>query len=177
MSLLNGAVTGNYERRWHYPERIDCIQVHSFGSDVSAASVNRQLAEYALDEAKAEDLPILADQNAAKAFPEDTKRPIVVAGSIGEGIFEDRPGTWGALLAMQEIMDENGWKHPELVGHAFHVGRITLQAAKLGMHPRVPAGLPRKFDWRSGQLWTRNRVFWIPYEFIATRKLQRDDQL
>jgi hypothetical protein len=178
--MLHGAITGNYEKRWHDPHSLDCIQVHSFGTDISPQGVNSALAHYALHERTWNPLPLLADRVAAealKALPDEIDNLIVVGGHIGDGIRSERPGTWGALVAMKEIMDQQGWNNPELVGHAHHIGRITIQALKLGMDPRVPSLLPNQFDRSSGQVWTRRRIFWIPYEFAATIKLKHDGQL
>ena len=172
MNHLRSAITVNYDPVAN-PAEADCVQVHSFGTGY----VNRVLATKALELAN-DRSAIMADRNAivelnSLNFPIG----ISVAGDIGNGITADRPGTWGALLEMRRIMAAHGWERPLLIGHARHIGRITMQAVKLGMDPIVPTGLPHGLDKNSDQMWTRRLIFWIPYEFAATLKLKLDDQL
>ncbi len=88
-------------------------------------------------------------------------------------------GSWGMLKFIQQTMKEHG--EPELnliiVAQAHHVGRVAMQARKLGINPLIPAGLPRRFDRRSKQLWTRDLGFWVPYELLGSLELKRRGQL
>ena len=173
MNHLRVAITGNCVPTGN-PAEADCVQVHSFGKGY----VNRVLAFRALELAN-DKATIMADRNVTEEL-NDISFPcgIALAGEIGNGITDWRPpGTWEALMEMRRIMNSRGWEHPILIAHAHHVGRITLQAKKLGMDPIVPTGLPHGFDNDSKQIWAQRRIFWIPYEFAATMKLKLADQL
>jgi hypothetical protein len=45
------------------------------------------------------------------------------------------------------------------------------------MEPIVPAGLPHAFDPESSQVFTRNRIFWIPREIAGMGYLKLKGKL
>jgi hypothetical protein len=55
-----------------------------------------------------------------------------------------------------------------MVGQAHHIGRVAMQAKKLGIPSVIPANLPDRFDPESGQLWTRSLGMWLPREIIGS---------
>lgn len=154
----------------------DCAFVHSFGETTDELSVNFELDDTALRIAG--HLPIIADQTAVEAFPNQEIVACVVEGPVSN-YFGSGVGTWGTLLKGAEFMAENGLKRPLQIGQAHHVGRIAMQATKLEMNSIVPPGLTHRFEPRAegGQIWTRSLAWWFPREVLGSFELRRRGQL
>jgi len=162
MSLLGSALLGRYEAG--DSSQADCIIGHSFGTLTSAQSVNAALAKTALVAGYSADKPLLADYVFAEALPADSPKPqLVVLGPLST-VLGSGTGTWGTLLSAREYMKYHELTKPLLIAQAFHVGRVAMQATKLGMQPILPPNLPRRFEAESAQPWTRSRLFWMPRE-------------
>lgn len=65
-----------------------------------------------------------------------------------------------------ELQRDNKTK-PVIVAHAFHVPRVEAIARHMGFETVVLPGLPRVWDGKSSQIWTKNYLFWIFREFPA----------
>jgi hypothetical protein len=120
--------------------------------------------------------PIVADRMLADSFPEPFEVAKIVEGPIsdaaGNGV-----GSWGTLVAALEFMKENALHRPLMVAQAHHIGRVVMQAKKLGMESIVPPDLPRQFDPASNQVWTRSLGFWVPREVIGSAVLKLQGKL
>ncbi|HKR82410.1 MAG TPA: hypothetical protein VJR27_05450 [Candidatus Saccharimonadales bacterium] len=86
-------------------------------------------------------------------------------------------GSWGTLLEAMNFMDENNLGRPMQVGQAYHIGRIGMQADRLGMRSVIPDGLPRNFDRSSAQIWTRSMALWAPREVLGSMVLRKQGKL
>lgn len=87
-------------------------------------------------------------------------------------------GSWGILVEAKEYMDDNNLSRPMMAAQAYHVGRVAMQARKLGMTDIViPEGLPRNFDLTSEQPWTRSLGAWVPREIIGSFVLRSQSRL
>ena len=178
MSLLRGAVTGQYEAAG--PSRIaeaDCVIAHSFGTSIFPNSVNGQLGLLAAYWANVTETPLIADHVLAEALPAHAPKLAAttegeIASATGAGL-----GTWGTFLAAEEYMAHYNLRNPIIVAQAFHVGRTAVQAVKLDMKPILPPGLPRQFDRDSDQKHTRYRGAWIPREIIGAVWLKATGKL
>jgi len=160
MSIVRSAL-GHYEASGN-PAHAQLISGHSFGTQTGEHSVNRALAEKIA--AWASERLIVVDEMLAKAFTRDMpKIHSVIEGEItdtqGNGL-----GTWGTLERTKRLMDGKGLETALLVAQAHHVGRVAMQAEKLGMHTVVPEGLPQGFEPMSAQWWTRSQSLWVPRE-------------
>lgn len=179
MNVLIAAATGRYTESGN-PQEADCVIGQSFGAAKDGpGDVNNQLATFIAESPHYRDLPLLLQTEIASALPDDAPKPALV--------IEGRPSTslggeldsWAVLEQALDHMKRNNLEHPLLVAHAFHVGRVALQARKLGMSKLiVPSGLPRAFDPNSTQQWTTSRIKWamrelpgIAYLRFVTHKL------
>jgi hypothetical protein len=173
MNIVKSAF-GRYEVRGNLSEA-DCVIGHSFGTLTSEGSVNRCLADFILD--RAEGRPIIADRMLANAFPVEARQvDCVVVGditnAIGQGI-----GSWGTLVEAKQYMAREGLNKSLMVAQAHHIGRVIMQAEKLGIDSVVPANLPDHFDTGSGQVWTRSELMWVPREVLGSLALRAQKKL
>jgi hypothetical protein len=166
-------------------DQADCLVVHSFGTSTNAESVNHELALFALNIAN--DRPIIADRAIVDSLPKSSKKAaMVVAGETATHIKMagkvpmpkiGGDGTWGTLKAAKQYMDAHQLVRPLQVAQAWHVTRVSKQAAKLGMNSILPKNLPTNFDTDSGQFWTRSLYFWIPVNLLGSLLLKMRGQL
>ena len=152
----------------------DCIMGHSFGTDTSEQGVNRQLVDTMKRYANGR--PIIADRVLVRADPEGEKvYAHIIDGQITK--MDGQSGTGKALANAKAYMEGNDLTKPLMVAQKYHIDRVVRQAAKLGLHSIVPPGLPGQFDRRSKQVWTKNRLFFIPLNLFAYIKLKMDGEL
>ena len=163
MNIIQSAF-GHYEATGN-PADAQLVSGHSFGTETGEHSVNRALAEKIAT--WADGRLIAVDETLAKAFTRDMpKIHTVIEGDItdtrGNGL-----GTWGTLERTKQVMDGKGMETALLVAQAHHVGRVAMQAHKLGIQTVIPEGLPRKFEPTSEQWWTRSGALWVPREIAG----------
>lgn len=173
MNMLRSAF-GNYAPVGNANEA-DIISGHSFGTVVEKGSVNYALAQFILETSQGR--PITADRMLVDAFPRGEKDvDLVIEGPVsnttGQGV-----GSWGTLVETKEFMESIGLDKPMIVAQAHHVGRVAMQARKLGLTPIVPVGLPTHFDANSEQRWTRSAGWWIPREVLGSLVLKKQGRL
>lgn len=140
--------------------------------------VNRELARFVLD--RYPELPVFLSRDAAEAFVEinsDFKAETVFEGQISAGTLARAGGSWQEIRQAKELLAERDLEHPVLVGQAFHVGRVALQAKKLGLETLIPPDLPAMFDPKSSQWWCRNRVLWLCRELPGRMALHVRGQI
>lgn len=156
------------------PHEADCIMGHSFGTDTSQQSVNRQIVDTMKQYANGR--PVIADRMLVRADPEGEKiYAHIIDGQITK--MDGQSGTGKALANAKAYMDKNGLTNPLMVAQRYHIDRVVRQARKLDIRSLVPAGLPGQFDRRSKQFWTKNRAFFIPLNLFAYIKLKMDGEL
>lgn len=172
MNILLSAL-GRYEAVGN-PADADCIIGHSFGTLTGEGSANRALANFIVENSN--ERPIIADRMLVDAFPQPSTVAKIVEGSISDAVGSG-VGSWGTLVSALEFMEENELNRPLMVAQAHHIGRVVMQAKKLGMESIVPAGLPEQFDPGSDQLWTRSLGFWVPREIIGSAVLKLQGKL
>lgn len=175
MSIISSAL-GRYEPEGN-PRDADVVVGHSFGTSTDPESVNRELATMVALYASEENLPTVADRNLVNAMPPKSRDvDLVVEGqvsnTIGQGV-----GTWGTLLATKQFMEQEGLKSALMIGQAHHIGRIAMQASKLGITSILPKNLPKQFDPESSQRWTRSLGLWLPREILGAAVLKIEGRL
>ena len=173
MNIVKSAL-GYYETAGN-PGDADVLVGHSFGTLIDEDSANRAIADFVLR--VADGRPIVADRMLVDAFPhgnEDVDK--VVEGPISNGVGQG-VGSWGTLVEAKAFMEREGLKTALMVGQAHHIGRVAMQAKKLGIHSIVPANLPNRFDPESGQRWTRSLSMWLPREVIGSFVLRAQKKL
>lgn len=173
-----GSFSGEYEPRGDEREA-DCVLAHEFAvAKQGPGSVNRELARFVLSKYAGE-YPLLLAHRIADALEGLDPYISVAHRFTGESatLTGQHTGSWGELEQAAAYMRAHDLHHPILVAQAFHVGRVALQAEKIGLDPIVPPGLPRRFDRRSVQPWTRNRALWAIREFPGAYVLKRRGQL
>lgn len=163
MNALFASVNGRYAVRGNALDA-DCVIAQSFGAqEKSPGLVNERLAQFIVTNVSSE-LPLLAQGEIAQALPENFAPALVI-----EGAPSTRSGgqldSSAVLQRCNEYMQENNLNRPLLVAQALHVGRVAVQAKKLGMSGLiVPEGLPREFDPDSLQKWTISQAEWVKRE-------------
>lgn len=123
------------------------------------------------------DMPICASESIATTLEEIA--PEIVLESVFVGTTADTTAsTGGTWKELNQALDTVGDKRNAIiVGHAYHVGRISLQAKKIGLNPLLPPGLPTEFDRESGQWWCRSRLAWTLRELPGTLVLRSRNEL
>lgn len=173
MNIVCSAL-GHYETIGN-PADADVVIGHSFGTSTDEASVNRALADFILQHADGR--PIVADRTLVDAFPaggRDVKRIFEgpVSDSLGQGA-----GSWGALVDAKVYMDGKGLRSALMVAQAHHIGRVVMQAKKLGIESIVLPDLPARFDPSSEQRCTRSLGMWVPREVLGSLVLRSQNKL
>lgn len=167
-----GTFTGNYVPRGDI-RQADCIIGCLYGSQPGAfwGLVNEASAAFIANQAASRYLPLLLAKNIARPLQAKFGGPVPALVFRDEAssltTTDSQQGTKGELLQACEYMEANGLKSPALVGQAYHVGRIALQAERLDMQPIVPAGLPDIFDPGSAQPWTQGPAAWALREAVG----------
>lgn len=176
MNIINAAF-GNYAEQGHVLDA-DCVIGNSFGTSVDEGSVNGQLAEQIQDVRRTwSGAPVIVDRMLANAFPDaGASLDVIVDGPISNGVGQG-VGSWGVLVEGKRFMDEHGIERAALFAQANHIGRVAMQAKKLGIEPIIPAGLPTDFDRQSDQLWTRSLGWWVPREVLGAAVLKLQGKL
>lgn len=156
------------------PSEGDIIVGHSYGTTHEPGSANNMLGLYIAE--YAEGRPIFVDRNLADALPEGIVADEIEEGEISTGT-GGNTGTWGAWLHAREFMRQNGLETALVVAQRCHVGRVALQACKLGIPTVIPPGLPDVFDKHSDQWWTRSKTLWVPREVLGSFMLRKQGKL
>ncbi len=157
-----------------FPEA-DCVIGHSFGTSTDESSVNNSLARMML--LLAEDRPMIADRTLVNSSPNlDMLMAHIVEGGV-TNIKAQGVGTWGTLVEAESFMGDHNLHNPIMVAQAYHIGRVIKQAKVLGITSFVPDDLPRYFDKRSDQVWTRSAALWLPFNTLGSLLLKRRGQL
>ncbi|HSH55892.1 MAG TPA: hypothetical protein VK983_03635 [Candidatus Limnocylindrales bacterium] len=173
MNIVRSAL-GHYEAQGS-PSDADVIVGHSFGTLISEGSANRALADFVLE--TADGRPIVADRMLVDAFPQkDEDVDYVVEGPISNGVGQG-VGSWGTLKEAMVFMECEGLGTALMVTQAHHIGRVVMQADKLGISSIVPANLPNRFDPESEQRWTRSLGMWVPREVLGSLVLRAQKKL
>ena len=173
MNIIESAF-GKYEISGKVADA-DIIVGNSFGTSIHSESPNAAIARYIL--ANEQGQPIVLDRTLADAFPQSTQLDVVVEGDVSNTV-GSVGGSWGVLVEAKKYMDEAELHRPLMAAQAFHVGRVAMQAMKLGMvDVIIPDGLPRDFDKQSEQPWTRSLGLWVPREVIGSFVLRRQGRL
>lgn len=157
----------------------DSVIANSFGTSTGPGSVNEDILFIAEWSSALNNSPLIVDETLTRCASRIGVAPAyVVYGPVstatGGGV-----GTYGTLSSANAFMKANGLSRPLLVGQAYHIGRIALQARsrRLGMNPVVGRNMPRGFDPESSQPWTRNRSAWAAHEFAGAVLLKIKGQL
>lgn len=173
MNILKSA-TGHYDQLGN-PADADVIIGHSFGTSTHHESPNGRLARFILDSEDGQ--PVVVDRTLAEAFPKSHLIDVVVDGAVSD-VLGSTGGSWEILEVAKEYMDTEGLAHPLMVAQAFHIGRVAMQAKKIGMADIiVPANLPTAFDKVSDQVWTRSSALWVPREIAGSFVLRHQHKL
>lgn len=154
----------------------DYVIGHSFGTEIGEQSVNRRLADYIIRIANSK--PVVVDRTLANAFPDDVSVNLShivegpVSDTVGNGV-----GTWGTLIEAKDYAINNNLREAIMVGQAHHIGRIALQAQRLGLDYKLPADLPNQFEKDSRQRWTRSLGYWVLREALGSVVLKLQKKL
>lgn len=171
---IRNSANGHYESVGDIRDA-EVIIGHSFGTSTHVDSPNGALAKFILAHENGQ--PIAVDRPLASAFPRSTQIDLVVEDTISN-VTGSEGGTWMILSQTKEFMDEHELSRPLLVAQSHHIGRVAMQARRLGMiDPIIPAGLPGNFDKNSDQPWTRSKHLWIPREVIGAYVLRHQGRL
>jgi len=197
MGILRSAFS-HYDTTENLENVGDAVAVFSFGTSIDQGSVNAELAQTGL--LLAGERPLLVDSMIYKALwlsslvsdvetvhEVDTSETlesqpldhITVLDAAISSLPGRGGGSWEALKGAKQIMADHGIEELDLiiVGQAYHVGRVAMQAKTLEINPLMPANLTRRFDRKSKQLWTRGLGLWVPYELLGSLELKRRGQL
>ena len=171
MNLVRSTLFGEYEPSGDI-NTADAIVGQDYGfRQNDPGLVNRNLAGFIYDELP-DDITTILQQDSAQALEELGRSPDVITRgdpSTSTGMQLD---SWEVLSRALRAMNERGLSRPIIVGQAHQIGRLTLQAIKLGMNPIIPEGLPATFDHHSEQFWTRNAGAWAVRESIGVPYLK-----
>ncbi len=143
---------------------------HSFGTSTTEHSVNRKLVDLMHDYANGR--PIIGDRMLVSADPAGEQRYAHIIDGPITNARDHRSGTGMALVNAKAYMDQAGLSTPLMIAQKYHIDRVVLQAARLGLSSIVPKGLPGTFDRDSKQFWTKGWLLFIPLNAYAHIKLK-----
>lgn len=175
MNFLSGAVHGEYPLRSELAAA-DCVLGFSFGTSLCLDSVNSHLALKAATYAN-EERPLFIEETLQRVLPIFAPNPHWVYRGAVSNYVGSRGGSAQVLRDAQPHMQEQNLRRPLLVAQAHHVGRVALEAIKLGMEPVVVSGMPKTFDKDSLQPATRSRNRWICRELPGYVALKLTDRI
>lgn len=173
MNILKAAA-GHYETHGDIADA-DVIVGHSFGTSTHPESPNGALARFIMRNEDGQ--PIVVDQTLARAFPKSTLLDVAVGGAVSDAM-GSIGGSWETIMQAKQYMDKEELRRPAMAAHAFHIGRVAMQAEKIGMKDVIiPSGLPSIFDRQSAQIWTRAAGLWVPREVLGSFVLRHQGKL
>ena len=173
-------VFGNY-RFDPSTTRYDCVIANSFGTSRGPSSVNAKIRSVAEAFALIHGvhIPLIMDETLSKSYYHyQSEVDHVVRGpvsdTVGNGV-----GTWGVLEEARDFMAEHRLSRPLLIGQAYHVNRIAVQARsrEIALEPILMGYMPREFDKKSTQVWTRSLALWVPRELLGALVLKKQGKL
>lgn len=143
----------------------DSISLQEFGSDGTLAS-NLASIEYVFTgpySEKLEALPIYVSHSIYEVLQKQRRANRVAEVYQGPSArnFTENTGTYGEAIQLKAMLGRDQLHHPALVTSGFNAGMIYEQGRQLGIDAIIPPDLPRVFDRRSSQLWTKSRVAWM----------------
>jgi len=164
MRLPEGTISGIHRPVGNIREA-DCVIMQEFGSDPELET-NQAIIDYVLLSETICTLPLFVSGSLAVALQARGARANVVhtfEGPSAEGM-QENTGTFGELEQFKEARNPIAHARPALVTNGHNVGNILRQAGILEIDEGmiVPEGLPRNFDWRSNQIWTKHKALWMP---------------
>ena len=173
MNIVNSAL-GHYEVLGQAAEA-EVVIGHSFGTATSEGSVNAAITRLILENSS--NRPIIVDRMLVDplGLGEEELALVVdgpISNTVGQGV-----GTWGVLEAVQSYMREREMQAALMIAHASHIGRVVMQAEKLGIRSITLPGMPTHFDKDSDQLFTRHPALWVPREVLGSFVLRTQDKL
>lgn len=157
----------------------DSVIGNSYGTFTSRESVNARIRHYADEMGRQAGCPVFMDGLLAETTSQlrTTPDPALVYGGPFPNALGIGGGSFGYLEFALERMYELGLSRPLLVAHSYHVGRLAIQARKLGVNPLLPPGLPRQFDAKLVQAWTLSPALWLPHELVGAVVLKMQGKL
>lgn len=161
MILPEGTLTGRYTPIGDVLDA-DSVIVQEFSPD-AALIPNQDIMQRLVGDNHLRHLPQLVSGSLARALEREGQNERIVhvfdgpsADNHGENL-----GTYGELEQYKEYANQVGYERPAIVTSAYNALNIVRQAGKLGITGIiVPPNLPRSFDSRSPQLWTKNHLLW-----------------
>lgn len=171
MGVVSSAL-GNYEIVGD-PSEGDSVMGVSFGTGAVNDLIARQVVDYGVGKPKI--LDVMVGEHYPEAWRSDGMVEVIETEIVNAAM--TKGGMWNVLEIANDYMRDNDLSRLVIVGHACHIGRVAMQAQKLGMNVIVPSGLPRQFDRDSQQFWTRSKGIWVPAELAAAYKLRKRGQL
>jgi len=167
-----GTFTGAYHARGN-PLEADALIGCAFAQPASEGQfwglANEDLAAFISRLGIMRRVPLLLDRNIARALERKFRGPEPALTFTGEAsaLTSLNRGTKGELAQSLAYLEAHDLRRPVIVGQAHHIGRIALQAERLGMEPIIPPGLPDRFDPGSVQPWPHGPVAWAIREAIG----------
>jgi hypothetical protein len=159
--MPEGTFTGRFQTIGNVQDA-DCVLVQEFTPDPSLIP-NRDIVRRLIEDRHLKHLPQLVSGSIAiglERMGQNERVVHVFSGTSADNRGENL-GTYGELEQYKEYADNAGYERPALITSGYNVGNIVRQAGKLGIaNVIVPPNLPRSFDSRSPQIWTRNRILW-----------------
>ena len=173
-----GSFTGNYQPQGNESEA-DCVIGNEFAFRRDGfGNVNELLAEVVAE--RYSRLSLMLNRNIAGALEiidSKIEPALIFSGESTNLTATKGKGAWGELEQARDYMDEHGLERPIIVAQAYHVGRVALQAKRLGLNVIIPEGLPRVFDPESMQLWSKGPIRMAIREAIGAPVLRHRGHL
>lgn len=141
---------------------VDAVVGHEFAAPPSLedgpGKINEQIAEIIV--ADYSHLPIYGAATIKKAVQKlDSSLEVTLLEDITSDHFNTKGGTIEELRQVWASLGRETVRSVH-VGQAYHIGRVTQQAEKMGFTPFIPEGLPTDFDPESIQRWCHNVWLW-----------------
>jgi hypothetical protein len=163
MILPEGTLSGVHQQVGESRDA-NCALMLEFGSDPDLYT-NGAIAERLLLDEGLRSLPLFVSGSLKRALEERGAIVDIVHSFQGPsaGNFQENLGTFGELEQFRDNRDPEEHSRPVVITNGHNVGNVLRQAGILGIREGmiVPPRLPRNFDRRSKQVWTKGKLPWL----------------
>lgn len=179
MLYAKGSFTGHYKHSDAKTiNRARYVIGNEYGAPAEGSDglVNKAIAGYINEHYS--DLPVCASLSVVRALRKINPKITIIGtfDNTSANTSASTGGTWKELGLAKSFAGEF-WEYPVIVAQAYHVGRVSKQARKIGMHPVVSLNLPPIFDPNSTQWWCRNSLLWALREIPGALILRMRGEL
>jgi hypothetical protein len=146
-------------------EKADVIFCQSFGPRKDSPGISNEfLANCIIKVYKQNPKKLIIQKDCADAFPVDVKIDKIIFQYQSVNKYLD---SFEVSRQCAEYCENNNFKTILIFAHPHHVWRVKKTIEKFGLVGLVADTRGTPYDWKSTQIWTRTKIFFIPRELLT----------